>query len=188
MLKAVSCSGDALRYAGGLRDDEQVVRAAISTDGAAIRYASLAMRDRKELVLQAVSQNWRALRFASAQLRGDLDLVLQALRKNVWAMEYVSPALKANSQAMKVACAINGRVLAYCTPAVQNDSEVFAVPSPGCPRFFGLPGSPTCRTTEAHPLLLCPEVRGNAPPNANAPRTWPNALVFGRGCRDDERS
>jgi G:T-mismatch repair DNA endonuclease (very short patch repair protein) len=52
------------------REDEEVVRAAVSQNGLALCYASEELRGRPDLVRAAVHANGTALRHASEELRG----------------------------------------------------------------------------------------------------------------------
>jgi len=101
VLAAVAGCGMALKFAShGLRDDAQVVEAAVRQEGCALRYASEALRQHKHLVAAAVAQNWRALRFASPALREEAEIVVPAARENIWALALAGETLRANPEVM----------------------------------------------------------------------------------------
>ena len=65
-----------------LRGDRDVVLAALSKNGVALRYAAPELRRDRDVVLAALSSSDVALRYASPELRRDRDVVLAALFKN----------------------------------------------------------------------------------------------------------
>ena len=61
-----------------LRDDKEVVMAAVGRTGVALRWASPGMRRDQEVVLAAVAQNCFAMEHAAPQLQGRNFLCLRA--------------------------------------------------------------------------------------------------------------
>ena len=59
--------------------DKDVVLAAVSQNGCALRNAAEELRADKDFVLAAVSQDCRALQYAAEELRAEKDLVLAAV-------------------------------------------------------------------------------------------------------------
>jgi hypothetical protein len=66
-----------------LRDDRDVVMAAVSSDGLALKYASRRLRDDQAIVLAAIAQTEDAIEYASPRLVDkDKDVVLAAITEN----------------------------------------------------------------------------------------------------------
>ena len=85
VLAAVAQAGLALRYASAeLKNDKEVVLAAVAQDGRALHRASAELMNDKKAVLAAVAQDGRALEDASVKLRNDKEVVLAAVAQN-WA-------------------------------------------------------------------------------------------------------
>ena len=57
-----------------MRGDEDVVMAAVTQAGYALKYASEDMRNNKKVVMAAVAQYNKAFVFASAELQADNDV------------------------------------------------------------------------------------------------------------------
>ncbi|CAE7296464.1 unnamed protein product [Symbiodinium sp. CCMP2592] len=64
-----------------LKDDPEVVQAAIKFDGLSLQFASERLRADRDMVLAAVSQNGCALEFASEALRQEREVVWQAVNR-----------------------------------------------------------------------------------------------------------
>lgn len=76
-------AGSALAYVSEeLRNDKDVVLAAVSNYGYALEYASKELCADKEVVLAAVRDNGYALEYASKELRADKDVVLAAVNNH----------------------------------------------------------------------------------------------------------
>ena len=61
----------------------------------ALEYASERLRDDKDIVLAALGNDGMALEYASERLRDDYGIVLYAIRNNMRALEYASERLGA---------------------------------------------------------------------------------------------
>ena len=72
-----------------LRADREIMLAAVSRDGAALRWASEALREDAELVRAAVAENGSALEYASSALRDDEDIVQTALGSRLRAVNWL---------------------------------------------------------------------------------------------------
>ena len=81
-----------------VRDDEALALAAIGRDvgGYLLRFASKALRNNRELVLAAVRQCGTALQYASRDLRGDAAIVRAAVEQRASALEHASAELRAD--------------------------------------------------------------------------------------------
>lgn len=90
-----ACFDGLLAYASDkLKDDKEVVKAAVGTYGKALRYASKELRNNHAIVLVAVTQDGLALEYASEWLRGQRDVVLVAIQQNEWAIHFASNELQ----------------------------------------------------------------------------------------------
>jgi len=83
-LREVLRDGLSLQYApDALKNDYDVVKAAVQTDGRALQYASDTLRNDKLIVLAAVMNDSSAITFASDELRNDPSLrIFEDTRKS----------------------------------------------------------------------------------------------------------
>jgi len=126
-LEAVErCGGSALRFASEkVRDDRDVVMAAVVEYGEALRYADVWSRADRAVVLAAVQSYGPALEHvADEELRDDREVVLAAVRQKASALAFASHGLKAEANFMTEAAQVNGRVLEYCDAALRDDRSV----------------------------------------------------------------
>ena len=73
-MTSVKEYGQTLYYASeNLRDDEDVVKAAVQNKGLIIKFASLRLRSNKEIAEIAIKQDKRALQFLGKELKKDWD-------------------------------------------------------------------------------------------------------------------
>lgn len=66
----------------------------VHVDGEKLEHVMPHERGDREIVLAAVTQNGNALRFASVDLKADREVVLAAMAQNVSAFRFASPALQ----------------------------------------------------------------------------------------------
>jgi len=66
----------------------------VEVDGRELRHAPESIREDREVVLAAVSEHGRALEFACAELRADLEVVLAAVKADGAAVEFAAPGLR----------------------------------------------------------------------------------------------
>ena len=76
ILEAVMIDGRALERNAAWKDENDIVLAAVSQNGLALRFASDRLKDENNIVFAAVSQNGLALPFASDRLKGPLQLLV----------------------------------------------------------------------------------------------------------------
>ena len=76
-----------------MKNDPEVVMAAVHQTGLALMFASAFQND-KAVVMAAVTQDGRALEFAT--LRADPDIACAAVKNNPTALEFVDPSLDEN--------------------------------------------------------------------------------------------
>ena len=87
---AVEAAPSALLYASErLKNDKEVVLAAVKRSGAALEYASEELRDDREMVLSAVYSDWGCLKWvASQRLQQDEELLEFAKKCKELEIEY----------------------------------------------------------------------------------------------------
>ena len=105
-----------------LKADRQVVLAAVTQDGLALRFASDLLKDDREVVLAAVTQNGLALTFASDSLKAESYVVFTAVTQNGAALKECK--LKANREIVKAAVKQNGAALQFASTELQNDIDM----------------------------------------------------------------
>lgn len=116
------------------RADRDIVLAAVSKDGWALRYASKELRADHDVVLAAVSDIGQALEYASDELRSDRDIVLAAVKRGGSALKYASDELRADRDVVLAALVYaSSDALAYASGSVTGDLEVldFAIRKAG---------------------------------------------------------
>ena len=65
-----------------LKGDREIVMAAVSQFGPALKYATEELKGDHEIVMAAVSKQGMALEYATEELKGDRDIVLAAVSNN----------------------------------------------------------------------------------------------------------
>ena len=123
-----------------LRDDEEVVNAAIAQREYSAKWASLRLRsdiriislgenlipykNDKEIVMAAVKENGEALQYASEELQADKKIIMYALKKDGRALLFASKLLKADKEVVMEAVKQDGRSLDYASKKLRSDKEV----------------------------------------------------------------
>jgi hypothetical protein len=128
ILAAISkYGGNTLKDASErLKNDSEVVEAAVSNSGKSLQHASMRLRDDHNLVAMAIGKDALALEFASQRLRDDQDLVLMAIRKDWSTLRFASSNLQRNKDVVKTAIAINGDAWGFAK-YTDKDLALFAV-------------------------------------------------------------
>eukprot|EP01052_Picozoa_sp_SAG31_P001306 SAG31_NODE_44_length_31168_cov_16.507290_16_plen_892_part_00 len=125
-LAVVRQDGNLLQYCSdGLKNDEDVVCAAVTQFGQAMRFASSAMRTNRTIALHAVRQDGWALQYFDHELQGDRDVALAAVGQNAMSLAYCSDKLKRDRelvfQALKSG---RGTALQYAHPTLRDDYDL----------------------------------------------------------------
>ncbi|CAK9014332.1 unnamed protein product [Durusdinium trenchii] len=108
-----------------LRDDREVVFAAVSCHGCALEFASKTLRQDPSLVLLALQRsNGAALRWADEHLRGERELVWTAVQADASNLQYASEDLRRDVDLVMEAVRSNGNVLKYAALDLQRDASV----------------------------------------------------------------
>lgn len=107
-----------------LREDREVILAAVRRSGLALKCAAPECQGDKEVVLEAVCQNGNALEFASAELQADRDIVLAAVARRGDALRLAAPALRADRDVVLAAVSRRGEALRHADPALRADRQI----------------------------------------------------------------
>ena len=125
VLAAVTKSGSALEFASDkLKDDKEIVLTAVTNRGYSLQYASTKLKDDKEIVLVAVTNGGFALQYASDKLKDDKEIVLAALDNKGRALEYASDKLKDDREFILAAVKKYGTTLSYASNNLKNNREI----------------------------------------------------------------
>jgi hypothetical protein len=107
-----------------MRDDREVVMAAVMENGPALFFASDRLKDDREIVMFAVRQNGYMLRHASDRLKDDREIIMFAVRQNGNLLRLASDRLKNDKQVVLVAVRDIPNALRYASEELQNDVDV----------------------------------------------------------------
>lgn len=120
---AVSKRGGLLYHASDrLKDDRDIVRVAVTNDPTSISNASMRLKNDIELGRYAVSKSGKAFYYLSEELRGNKEIALIAVEDpEALAIKYVSDRLKNDIDVAVTAVRANGKAIEYCS--IENRSE-----------------------------------------------------------------
>jgi hypothetical protein len=94
VLQLVESSGYLLEHASErLKNDRDIVYAAIKNHAPSLMHASDYLRDDRQLVVNAVRQHGRSLEYVSARLKADTFIVENAVKNDPKAIKYASERL-----------------------------------------------------------------------------------------------
>ena len=125
VLAAVKRNAEALKLASAdLRNTPEVVLAAVKQDGSALLWASAEMGNIREVVMAAVKQYGNALMDASADLKNTLEVVLAAVKQDGKALLWASDNMKNNREVVMAAVKQNGRAIGFASAELRNDPEI----------------------------------------------------------------
>lgn len=125
-LAAVRCSWSAYLHlpTEELRGDRELVEAAISANGIALRHLPAHLCEERDLVLRAVRQCGRALAFASPALREDREVALAAAMQDVDAWEFAAESLRSDRALMLRVVAGNWKALRCLGVTLHDDRDI----------------------------------------------------------------
>jgi len=124
VLAAVKKNGRSLEYAeGGLRADREVVLAAVKQYGQALQFAEGGLEADREVVLAALQQNGLAICYAEGCLRADSEVVLAAVKQNAWAICYAEGGLDADREVVLAAVKQDGGAIFYAKGGLKAERE-----------------------------------------------------------------
>ena len=128
LLAAININSNSLNFASDrIRDEKSIVLKAVSQDGSSLEYASADLRNDREVVFAAVSNYGNSLMDASDSLRNDKDIVLKAVSKNGKTLKYASNELRNDKEVVIAAVSNNGNAIEYVGEKLKNDSEILAI-------------------------------------------------------------
>lgn len=121
---ALSTLGSNLKYASKrFQQDPKLVKLAISR-GADFNCAAPELRDDPKMARLAMKTSGDNLRYASERLRDDEAVVKEALKDNAWALRWASKRLRDNEKIVRVAVTKTGSALRYASARLKNDLEI----------------------------------------------------------------
>jgi hypothetical protein len=122
-VKSNPCLLKNLKYNTKFKKDEEIVLAAVESNGHALKYISKYMRNSyKDVVLVAVKQNGMALKYT--KLKNKKEIVLTAVAQNGMALEYASKYLKNLKQLVMIAIAQNYKALQFASVECRDDNDI----------------------------------------------------------------
>jgi len=107
-----------------IREDREVIRAALARSGYALEFAAPELRADWDLVLTALEADGCALEFAAEELQADRELVLFAVEQDGSALEFAAQELKNDRTIVLVAVRENGRALRFAEQRLRADRGV----------------------------------------------------------------
>ena len=107
-----------------IRDDHEVVLAAVMQNGEALKFASDRLRSDKLIVLQAIEEDARAFRYAAACLHANRDVMMSAVHRNGLTLENAVQELRQDRELVEAAVCQNGLALRYASAVLQADKEI----------------------------------------------------------------
>lgn len=130
MSAAIEHNPNAFEYAGPkVKDNKTLAMKAFRKDGMGflLREASPRLRDDMDVVLCAITADWQALHYASDRLKDDIAVVSVAVYGNGRSLEYVSDRLKANKRLGLLGMTHGpdgGYGLAFLSEELRDDKEI----------------------------------------------------------------
>jgi len=119
MLLAVRQNGSSLVFAKQFQNDDEIVLAAVTNEGTALRQADPRLQNDPRIVRAAVTSKPTALEYASPELQNDPSIVLVAVRGDSYqkgrepALKYASEPLKSHRPIILAAVGANPEALQY---------------------------------------------------------------------------
>ena len=131
-LMAVNQNGLNLYNASDkIKDDAEVVKAAVKENVHAFEYASARLKDHRNFVLELVNTPGNyddslaiALYYASDKIKDDAEVVKAAVKENVHAFEYASARLKDDKTFVLELMNQNVEAFDYASDNLKNDPEL----------------------------------------------------------------
>jgi hypothetical protein len=101
-----------LTFFFGIHSFAQIVEAAVTQTGFALRYASQDLRGKRDLVM--FSKGGYALQFTTKEVCADKEVVLAMVSQDGYALQFAADALRADSEVVFVAVSNDWRAMAFC--------------------------------------------------------------------------
>ncbi|CAJ1360305.1 unnamed protein product [Effrenium voratum] len=127
LMAAVKVDDDALQWASpNLLADQSVVLEAVRRCGFALACACTSLQADREVVLAAVARHGLALESACESLRADVEVVLTAVEQDGNAFQFAALQLRGDRDFVLRAVQQNGYALTYAMPELRGDREIVA--------------------------------------------------------------
>lgn len=97
-----------------LRDNEEVVRTAVTEAGLSLEYASPRLKCDKEIVKLAVAEEPYSFKYAASTLRDDIEFVAEIVAISPVAFKCASSRLRTHEKSVRKLMEINPLVAKYC--------------------------------------------------------------------------
>ena len=128
VIAALERKSDSIKFVSvRLRDDRDVMLTAVMVAGDSFEFASPRLRDDKVIAMLAVSRDGFQLEYASLYLRDDKDVVMLAVEECGLSFLFASNRLKDDCDVARLAVKIWTHVLRYASPRVRDNKEVVLV-------------------------------------------------------------
>ncbi|MBX9597697.1 MAG: DUF4116 domain-containing protein [Burkholderiales bacterium] len=126
-LDLVKKNGQALQTLNNeLRNDREIVLAAINQYCYALRFASNQLKSDKDVVLSAINHNTLSLQYASEKLLNDKQFISSVIKKDGMALQYASENLQDDKGLVLLALKNNGMFLQHVNKMLREDVEVIS--------------------------------------------------------------
>ena len=125
VLAAVKKYGPNLEYASSdMQANEEIVKAAINENGEALKFASDELRAKKSIVLKAIQNDGHALKYASDKLRSDRSVVFKAVKYDGRTLKYASNELRSMKGIVLKAVRNKGYALKYASDELRSMKSI----------------------------------------------------------------
>lgn len=124
VLDIVERDGRTLKWAADLRNDFEIVKAAVKDCGLALAEASVDLRNDKKIVMAAVAQDGQALLLASPALRNDHEIVITAVASKGLALAHALETQIHDPEIVQAALLQDGLALAYVPEELRRIREI----------------------------------------------------------------
>jgi hypothetical protein len=114
-----------LRYASAeLKNDREIVMAALKEDSYAFVSASEELKNDKEVVLAALKNRGDVMRYISEALKNDREIVIAALKVDASALQYASDELKNDREFLLSIMVFSKDALKYASSQMRKDLQI----------------------------------------------------------------
>lgn len=125
VLAAIKKNANTIMYASKrLRDDDFIVFEAVNRSGSVLKYASDRLKDDRDIVMTAVKEYGTAIEYASLRLKNDREIALEAVKNESYAFDHVSSGIKNDKEIAMIAVKQNGYLFAQLSKELKQDKEL----------------------------------------------------------------
>lgn len=125
---AVSRHGMSIQFVNEkMKADKDIVLAAVQSNGESIRFVSNVLKRDKEIVMAAVQSRSRSIRLVNDELKKDKEIVLFAIQDDGNNFQYVSNELKKDKEVVLAAIESTSNAIEYIDDSLWRDKEVVLV-------------------------------------------------------------